>query len=736
MKNKAFHYTELALYYIVIFFILQEWLIPIMDLTKTGHMELILGFIAVCLFISLFNLHFIISWLVKLVFIAWFITSVYSDVPPFSSSGLQFVLFEMQYNLITIFSGRWLEITDPFRTFLFFILVWMLIYLIHYWITVRKTIFYFLVLTIFFIATIDTFTEYDGTYAMVKVVLLGLLVTVFLYVKRLILQTGITVNGQKYFTLVMPAIILIGLVSIMGILLPKSEPQWPDPVPYIKAATGQGDGLDGNGVSKVGYGTNDSRLGGAFVADDTVVFHAISETKQYWRIETKDFYTSKGWEESNTNPTESVYFDLNEQINYSLPTGLEEDTKTATIKQINPHDFIVQPYGLKRVEFEPYLEEQHEQVGLLMNANTEKIYPYADNRIVKLMDYSVVYSKPTLLYSQLQSDPAEEIDQEVFEPYLQLPDTLPDRVGDLANEIVRGAKTPYQKARAIESYFSRNGFRYETDNVAIPGEDVDYVDQFLFETKVGYCDNFSTSMVVMLRSVGIPARWVKGFMGGELIDSTGASKTYEITNNNAHSWVEAYIPEVGWVNFEPTIGFSNMRNIEYDIETSSPEEELNPEEEETRTFEELQQENEQQPATKNNTTNFFANIIEMINKNHVLFVIINLSILLAGIILLTTRKKWLPKLYVLRNRNKSLNESSFESMYSQLLKVLEFRGLKRKDDQTLQSFAKEIDHTLGTSDMSKITYAYERYVYGNYDGNIDFGKLKESWEYLINRSTS
>ncbi len=145
-------------------------------------------------------------------------------------------------------------------------------------------------------------------------------------------------------------------------------------------------------------------------------------------------------------------------------------------------------------------------------------------KLLKLDRYSVVYSKPTYLYSQLQSESTEQIDPIAFEPYLQLPETLPDRVVDLANDIVKDAKTPYQKARAIESYFSRNGFRYETDNVAIPTADQDYVDQFLFETKIGYCDNFSTSMVVMLRSAGIPARWVKGFMGGEIVDSNGSIK--------------------------------------------------------------------------------------------------------------------------------------------------------------------------------------------------------------------
>ena len=94
----------------------------------------------------------------------------------------------------------------------------------------------------------------------------------------------------------------------------------------------------------------------------------------------------------------------------------------------------------------------------------------------------------------------------------------------------------------------------------------DYVDQFLFDTKRGYCDNFSTSMVVMLRSIDIPARWVKGFAPGEYRLNDEGERVYQITNNEAHSWVEAYIPGIGWMPFEPTIGFSNLTDIDYDIE--------------------------------------------------------------------------------------------------------------------------------------------------------------------------
>ena len=93
-------------------------------------------------------------------------------------------------------------------------------------------------------------------------------------------------------------------------------------------------------------------------------------------------------------------------------------------------------------------------------------------------------------------------------------------------------------------------------------KDQDYVDQFLFETLTGYCDNFSTSMVTMLRAVDIPARWVKGYTAGNYVGTVGSDGAiYEVTNNNAHSWVEVFFPSQGWVPFEPTKGFEGFDNL-------------------------------------------------------------------------------------------------------------------------------------------------------------------------------
>ena len=153
-----------------------------------------------------------------------------------------------------------------------------------------------------------------------------------------------------------------------------------------------------------------------------------------------------------------------------------------------------------------------------------------------------------------------------FEKYLQLPDTLPARVGELAESITASHESVYDKVKAIERYYGRNGFVYDQKNVKVPGEDEDYVDQFLFDTKRGYCDNYSTSMVVMLRTLDIPARWVKGFAPGEAARNENGERIYQVTNEEAHSWVEAYMPGIGWLPFEPTIGFNGSTSIDYDIE--------------------------------------------------------------------------------------------------------------------------------------------------------------------------
>jgi hypothetical protein len=129
--------------------------------------------------------------------------------------------------------------------------------------------------------------------------------------------------------------------------------------------------------------------------------------------------------------------------------------------------------------------------------------------------------------------------------YLQLPNMDP-RVAVLARQITASAANDYERAQSIENYLQTH-FAYTLDlGDRVPADPIAY---FLFDRKRGHCEYFASSMAVMLRTLGIPARIVNGFRGGEFNDVTGS---YIIRAREAHSWVEVYFPGHGWSAFDPT----------------------------------------------------------------------------------------------------------------------------------------------------------------------------------------
>jgi len=136
----------------------------------------------------------------------------------------------------------------------------------------------------------------------------------------------------------------------------------------------------------------------------------------------------------------------------------------------------------------------------------------------------------------------------VSSQYLQLPDAVPERVRALARDITAHGRTPYDRAVAIERYLRL--IPYSLD-VPAPPSTRDAVDYFLFDLKKGYCDYYATSMTIMARAAGLPARLVTGYASGSY-DSYSAE--YVVREADAHSWTEIYFPGIGWVEFEPTAG--------------------------------------------------------------------------------------------------------------------------------------------------------------------------------------
>lgn len=132
--------------------------------------------------------------------------------------------------------------------------------------------------------------------------------------------------------------------------------------------------------------------------------------------------------------------------------------------------------------------------------------------------------------------------------YLDLPPEMPSRIAQLAHEWADGQPTPYLKAKALEEHLKKD-FRYDTGSPS--GGKPQPVDHFLFESKRGHCEFFSTAMALMLRELGIPSRNVTGFVGGTY---NRFGRYYAVREGDAHSWVEAYFddPIRGWVTFDPT----------------------------------------------------------------------------------------------------------------------------------------------------------------------------------------
>lgn len=132
--------------------------------------------------------------------------------------------------------------------------------------------------------------------------------------------------------------------------------------------------------------------------------------------------------------------------------------------------------------------------------------------------------------------------------YLQLPKSLPERVGDEASRVVTeaSADSPYLAAKAIETYL--RGMPFDLD-VPSPPPNRDVTDYLLFDLKAGYFDYQSTAMCVMLRTQGIPCRLAVGYV---LDPATGEETNYTIKKDNAYTWVEVFFPKYGWINFNPT----------------------------------------------------------------------------------------------------------------------------------------------------------------------------------------
>lgn len=173
----------------------------------------------------------------------------------------------------------------------------------------------------------------------------------------------------------------------------------------------------------------------------------------------------------------------------------------------------------------------------------------ADEKFIDTVRYfEDDYSQALDYYNGIDYQPDENQNfyqrQTTESDIIYIPD---DDVKKLAEEITKDCKSDIEKAEAVEMYFFNNGFEYDAEYVKPKGQNFK---NFLFESHRGACYEYSTSMVMLARSIGLPARYNEGFMAYEFDRNTHVCT---ITESNSHAFPEVFISGYGWLGFEPTL---------------------------------------------------------------------------------------------------------------------------------------------------------------------------------------
>lgn len=311
--------------------------------------------------------------------------------------------------------------------------------------------------------------------------------------------------------------------------------------PVLQQLRGGGVATFGGGFSlaATGFTPELGRLGGPVTLDNRVALEVtplqpLTETL-YLRGATFLEYTGTTWEAGDSP-------ELTLNADGTLPAQYASDALL--------RDFTL--------EVTPTVNFGRTIFNVLEPRKIEGVSGYqADAELNLFADRSVGRNTYTLstrlpIYSAEQIRMAGSDEPQDIERYLQLPKGVPSRVAGMARRLTSTFAHSYDKAVAIELYL--RSMRYTLDTPSTPAGR-DFVDYFLFDLQEGYCTYYASAMTVMLRALGIPARFVEGFALPPSAPSESDGKghrTYQVFNSQAHAWVEAYFPGYGWVTFDPT----------------------------------------------------------------------------------------------------------------------------------------------------------------------------------------
>ncbi|WP_410766487.1 DUF3488 and DUF4129 domain-containing transglutaminase family protein [Haloferax sp. DFSO60] len=264
---------------------------------------------------------------------------------------------------------------------------------------------------------------------------------------------------------------------------------------------------------------------GSISLSPEVRFEVESTTPSYWQTASFDRYTGDGWVRTgNTAPYTGGRLDE--------PPGPSRRIRQ-TVTPATPLDAMPAAWRPINVEGDVASDTLVTSQGSIRPGRS----------IAAGENYTVTSAVPQYTAASLRRT-GTDYPEEIRDRYLALPDSTSDRVRQQAATITADAETPYDKAVAVERWLEEN----KEYSLQVTRPEGDIVEGFLFEMDSGYCTYYASSMVVLLRSEGVPARFVTGYTTGQPVEDD----RYVVRGLDAHAWVEVYFEDTGWVRFDPT----------------------------------------------------------------------------------------------------------------------------------------------------------------------------------------
>ena len=278
---------------------------------------------------------------------------------------------------------------------------------------------------------------------------------------------------------------------------------------------------------------------------DEVVMRVRAPEPAFWRGQTFSDFDGRVWTVSpdvgtrRDGPVIDVPPTLGDQSGAGLPT--EELTQTYYVETAQPN-IVFAAARPTRVVFDGALWTRPD--GALRSDVTlapGSVYTTISERVAVTAEMLRAQGDLGEFYAGFR----RAVGGEQIDPFLELPDSTTRRTIDLAAEL--RAESTYDTILAYERWLEANT-EYDLD-APVPADGADAVDDFLFESRRGFCEQIASTLTIMLRSQGVPARLATGYVPGERDRVSGV---WKVRASDAHAWVEVWFPQTGWQAFDPT----------------------------------------------------------------------------------------------------------------------------------------------------------------------------------------